>query len=46
MFKWYVGMIVVTEIAALLLLLPLAVPDSLVLVLAPVVPDNGDRGPS
>ncbi len=38
MFKWYVGMIVVTEIAALLLLLPLAVPDSLVLVLAPVVP--------
>ena len=38
MFKWYVGMVVAAEIAMLLLLLPLAVPDSLVLVFAPVVP--------
>ena len=38
MFRWYVGMVVVAEIAVLLLFLLLAVPDYLVLVLAPVVP--------
>ncbi|MBA3423454.1 MAG: hypothetical protein H0U04_02730 [Rubrobacter sp.] len=38
MFKWYVALILVTEIATLLLFLPLTVPDSLALLLAPVVP--------
>jgi len=38
MFKWYVAMILVAEVAALLLLLPLAAPDKLALLLAPVVP--------
>ena len=37
MFRWYVTMILVAEVAALLLLL-LAAPDMLALLLAPVVP--------
>jgi hypothetical protein len=38
MFKWYVTLILAAEVAVLLLLLPLAGPDALALLLAPVVP--------